>query len=293
MPRIRTVKPEFWRSPDIMELDDFQQLLYIGLWNFTDDEGRGAYSPMALAADIFLRKYADDPKGVTADIETAFKAYAKRDMVTVYRVEGRDYYQINHWADHQKINRPQKSKIPPLDQAEQIIHGGFTECSVNAHGTINDDSRSAHGGIMEDSLWERKGREGKDTESVNTHGTITERSLKANAPTPPTNYDNLDALADAHAQDTNHPVAPGVYGTPQEPRCQRHIGNPNPPACGGCAKARRWFEQQQAQANAEAEAKRAEERRRADNCPYCEGGWRKGTNPAEKCTHQPPKEHAA
>ena len=120
-----------------------------------------------------------------------------------------------------------------------------------------------------------------------------EDSLKPNAPTPPTNYDNLDALADAHAQDTNHPVAPGVYGTPQEPRCQRHIGNPNPPACGGCAKARRWFEQQQAQANAEAEAKRAEERRRADNCPYCEGGWRKGTNPAEKCNHQPPKEHAA
>lgn len=146
---------------------------------------------------------------------------------------------------------------------------------------------------MEDSLWERKGREGKDTESVTTHGTITEPSLNAGNDTPSTNYDNLDALADAHAQEINTPVAPGVYGTPNEPRCQRHVGNPNPPPCGGCAKARHWFEKQQAQANAEAEAKRAEERRRADNCPYCEGGWRKGTNPAEKCNHQPPKEHAA
>ena len=286
MPRIRTVKPEFWRSPDIMELDDFQQLLYIGLWNFTDDEGRGTYNPMALAADIFLRKYADDPKGVTADIENAFKAYAKRDMVTVYRVEGRDYYQINHWADHQKINRPQKSKIPPLDQAEQVIHGAFTEQSVNDHG-----------GIMEDSLWERKGREGKErgeegTESVNTHGTFTEPSLNASNETPSPNYDNLDALANAHAQEINTPVAPGVYGTPDEPRCQRHVSNPNPPPCGGCAKARQWFEKQQTEAKAEAERQRAEERARADACPYCEGGWRKGTNPAQKCDHQP-KEHAA
>lgn len=273
MPRIRTVKPEFWRSPDVIELDDFQQLLYIGLWNFTDDEGRGAYNPTAIAADIFLRKYALDPRGVTHDIEEAFKAYAERDMVTVYRVRGRDYYQINNWHSHQKINRPHKSKIPPLDQAEHIIHGAFTEHSVNDHGGISEGSLRDHGAFTDRSL-----REGKGSDSVNDHGGISESAEQGDNPAP--FFDSVDALADAHAQAQTGEA----YGTIDDPRCAKHKDLDTAPPCWECKTAGDTLT---------ARAKDAKQQRLTAirECPLCDDNGMYDTGAGlTRCNHQPPKE---
>ncbi len=40
MARIRTTKPEFWSSAQIIELSRDARLLFIGMWNFCDDNGR-------------------------------------------------------------------------------------------------------------------------------------------------------------------------------------------------------------------------------------------------------------
>lgn len=145
MARIRTIKPEFWRSPDIMALSYFQRLLFIGLWNLADDYGRGHYDPSAIAADLFLTEYSLNPHGVLTDVSCAFAEYEKRDMVTVYHVKNRDYFQIENWSSHQKPNRASKPKIPALDQAEYIIHGGLTEGSVKAHGGLTEGSLPEQG----------------------------------------------------------------------------------------------------------------------------------------------------
>lgn len=276
MPRIRTVKPEFWRSPDVLELTDFQQLLYIGLWNFTDDEGRGVYNPTAIAADIFLRKYALDPRGVTDDIEEAFKAYAERDMVTVYQVRGRDYYQINNWHDHQKINRPRKSKIPPPDQAEQIIHGAFTEHSVKDHGGISDGSVTDHGAFTDRSL-----REGKGSGSVSDHGAFTEhsvnRELTGKEPSTP-EPKSLDDLAARYADAQDHTDA---YGTIDDPRCAKHKDLDRAPACWDCKKAGDILKARQEDAAA---ARRAA----IDSCTMCDDrGLREVPGGLARCHHQP------
>jgi hypothetical protein len=39
MARIRTVKPEFWTSEQVMELSPLARLAFIGMWNFCDDAG--------------------------------------------------------------------------------------------------------------------------------------------------------------------------------------------------------------------------------------------------------------
>ena len=220
MPRIRTVKPEFWRSPDIMELTLFQRLLYIGLFNFSDDDGRGQYNPTGIAADIFIREYATSPREVIGEIEAAFQAYQDHEMVTLYRVGGRNYYQINNWNSHQKINRRTPSRIPPPEQRQQPTHGGITEGSLSPHGGLTEGSLSPHGGITEgslsphgglteDSLREGKGKEGK--------GELTEdsvnRELTETEPDPPPQ--TLDELSARYAAEEK---APGIYGTPQEPR---------------------------------------------------------------------------
>ena len=53
MGRIRTIKPEFWTSEQIMECSPNARLLFIGIWNFCDDAGIHPASPKTLKAEIF------------------------------------------------------------------------------------------------------------------------------------------------------------------------------------------------------------------------------------------------
>ncbi len=61
MARIRTIKPEFWTSEQVMECAPLARLLFIGLWNFCDDAGRMALSPKRIKAQILP---SDDVHGV-------------------------------------------------------------------------------------------------------------------------------------------------------------------------------------------------------------------------------------
>jgi hypothetical protein len=53
MARIRTVKPEFFTSEDIISLSPFARLLYIGMWCEADREGRFAWKPNTLKLRYF------------------------------------------------------------------------------------------------------------------------------------------------------------------------------------------------------------------------------------------------
>jgi hypothetical protein len=57
--RIRSIKPEFWRSADTAALDMFTRLLFIGLWNYVDDKGVGDDDVSLIRSDLFPR----DPLG--------------------------------------------------------------------------------------------------------------------------------------------------------------------------------------------------------------------------------------
>ena len=41
MPRIRSIKPEFWDSPSTASASLRVRLLFIAMWNWADDHGRG------------------------------------------------------------------------------------------------------------------------------------------------------------------------------------------------------------------------------------------------------------
>lgn len=53
MARMRTIKPEFWVDDKIVELSILAKLLYIGLWNFADDDGYMEASPRRIKRQIF------------------------------------------------------------------------------------------------------------------------------------------------------------------------------------------------------------------------------------------------
>lgn len=143
MPRIRTIKPEFWQDFRLtQQLTRDQRLFYIALWNESDDEGRFQAHPQRLKGAIF--PYDDDIHG--GFIEDSLRTLAECGKVVLYDVSGEPYAQLVHFADHQKINRPTPSRIPP---------------PPNDLPDFTDDSLSDHGRDTESSPPERKGKERK------------------------------------------------------------------------------------------------------------------------------------
>ena len=53
MPRMRTIKPEFWDSPSTAKADLAVRLTYIAMWNWADDSGRGTANLKELEAFCF------------------------------------------------------------------------------------------------------------------------------------------------------------------------------------------------------------------------------------------------
>lgn len=143
MPRIRTIKPEFFSSPDVEGMSPWARLLYIAMWNFADDAGRGSALPRELAGFAFPRDNFD-----SADIRRVLGEVRRGFGVTFYKVNGRPYYCIPTWSKHQKIDKRSTPKYPapgdgqeydpeagargdtPVDQPEHDSSAGSTEDSA-------------------------------------------------------------------------------------------------------------------------------------------------------------------
>ena len=130
MARIRTIKPDFWKDYRMAEeLTRDQRLLYIALWNEADDEGRFLAHPRRLLGAIF--PYDRDIH--ESFIEDSLNVFARTGRLVLYTVEGEPYAQLTKFADHQRINRPQPSRIPPPPTTcdnSLIVHGTISEPSV-------------------------------------------------------------------------------------------------------------------------------------------------------------------
>src|SRR5689334_20392246 len=120
MARIRTVKPEFWGHPKICRCSRDARLLFVGLLNESDDEGRQLASPRAIAGAVF----PNDGDVTTKMVDRWLDELEAAGLVTRYDVDGVKYLVILGFNQHQKINRPSKSRLPrPPDSVN--IHGGL------------------------------------------------------------------------------------------------------------------------------------------------------------------------
>lgn len=120
MSRIRSIKPEFWSSEQVMECSPTTRLLFIGLWNFCDDAGRHPRAPKQIKALVFP---GDD---FTADaVSRMLDELSSNGLIVCYTIGDKDYFQITGWQ-HQKIDRPQPAKYPgiPDDHSSNVRDGG-------------------------------------------------------------------------------------------------------------------------------------------------------------------------
>lgn len=126
MPRIRTVKPSFFRHEELFEAEKSSGLplrvAYIGLWTCCDRKGRFEWKPRQLKLDILPWD--------ELDFEAVLMALESAKFIESYEVDGRKYGWVLRFEEHQVINkREAMSALPPPVQthARTCVHSGEKE----------------------------------------------------------------------------------------------------------------------------------------------------------------------
>lgn len=110
MARIRTIKPEFFTSEDIVSLSPLARLLYVATWCEADKEGRMAWKPMTFKLRYF--------PGDNCDIKALCQELVDAKLVVLYG-DGLAY--IPKFGAHQHINpRESASQLPEPDASPRV-----------------------------------------------------------------------------------------------------------------------------------------------------------------------------
>jgi len=118
--RIRSIKPQFWTSSQVLECSTNARLLFLGLWNFCDDEGRHVFSAKQIKAEVFP---ADD--FTQKDILGMLDELSSNELIVRYVVDEKEYFYVSGWH-HQRIDRPQPARCPaPIDDNSTNDQGTF------------------------------------------------------------------------------------------------------------------------------------------------------------------------
>lgn len=142
MARIRTIKPEFFTSADIVSMSPLARLFYASLWCESDREGRLKWDVRTLKIRYFP---ADN-----CDINAMADELIEAGLIEIYQVDGKKYAQIPTFLDHQIINnREADSSLPSKQDAE--IDAPFTRESCVQGERKEGKERKGR---------ERKGKEG-------------------------------------------------------------------------------------------------------------------------------------
>jgi hypothetical protein len=203
MARIRTIKPEFPQSESMGRVSREARLCFILVWTICDDSGRARASSRMLAS--LLYPYDEDAgkriDGWLAELE-------RENCIVRYEAEGNTYLEVRNWLNHQRIDKPSASKIPPFEESSRILAN-----------------------VRESSCEEGKGREGKGRErklaAVFIPSNVTGLDLTAWADwiayrqslskplkeqSLPAAAAELAALGDRQAASVRHSIASGYRG---------------------------------------------------------------------------------
>jgi len=200
MARIRSIKPEFWTSEQVMDLSPNARLMFIGLWNFCDDAGIHPASTKRLKAEIYP---ADDVR--SEDVRRMIDECINVGLLSEYEVDGEAFWIVTGWH-HQKIDQP-SFKYPHPDGS--VPDGPAKRRQSNKNQAKSDQSAKV---FAERSPPEGKGEEGKG------------RERKELTPTPKPSSERLplELTGDEDATSQRDPLQPILDAYHQLlPKCER------------------------------------------------------------------------
>lgn len=108
MPRIRTIKPEFFSHEDLSSKSAHARLLAIGLLTLADCKGRLRWVPMQVHAQVF-------PWEASVNIEVLLEELIDCEYLLHYEIDGKRYVEVVNFLKHQRLSGKEagyESKIP-------------------------------------------------------------------------------------------------------------------------------------------------------------------------------------
>lgn len=150
MSRIRTIKPDFWSSEQVISCSLNARLLFIGMWNFCDDNGIHPASYMRLKAEIFPCDNFD-----TDEIKQYIDELIKNNLLHEYTVNDKTYWIVTGWKNHQKIDK--KTDRHPMPRSN---FSNLADYSAIPNGDLVENTKTSLRVVADSSPPEGKGKEG-------------------------------------------------------------------------------------------------------------------------------------
>lgn len=122
MPRIRTIKPEYWSDEKLSACDTITRLVFLGLISQADDAGRLVDNVKLIDGALFPA--TDDSSRESIEILARLSR-----IVRYTSSSGQPIIQILNWARHQKVDHPNRHTLPaPTKEqlAEAVKAAGVT-----------------------------------------------------------------------------------------------------------------------------------------------------------------------
>jgi hypothetical protein len=136
--RIRSIKPEFWRSRHVALLPWDLRLLFIGLWSYVDDNGVGLDDAWQIQSDVF--PVEGDPVEARERVSRGLDALSRvvhesssAPLIVRYEANGRRYLAITGWQ-HQRIDRPSKARYPA--PSEEDLTRANAESAIDSRESV-------------------------------------------------------------------------------------------------------------------------------------------------------------
>ena len=202
MPRIRTVKPEFFDDEKLGTVSRDARLIFIGLLIFADDYGVVKGNSRWLKARIF--PYDDIPLEM---FEGWLLELTDLGIIAPFTASEETYLYIRNFTKHQVIDRPSKSRNPEPPQ-------DILEAKASPRRSLADDSTSPRR-ILADGKGREREREREEEKEVRSAPSSPREpepaavELDANPPT-------ADASADLRDAPETPPAEPSQDSQPEE-----------------------------------------------------------------------------
>ena len=132
MARNRMIKPEFFSDKKIAQLPFEARLLFIGLWNFSDDCGVHPKNYRTILGEIFPNDEYIKEKKVKSWVDSLIKLK----MLNEIEYNSETFLKISNWHKHQKVPNPSEKQWIP----DNIIDGVITEKLETNETLIRENS---------------------------------------------------------------------------------------------------------------------------------------------------------
>ncbi|MGW4129475.1 hypothetical protein [Amycolatopsis japonica] len=113
--RIRSTKPEFWRSARIASVSWDARLVLKGLESYVDDNGVGRDDIALIVGDLFQRDLVREASRTLARVSEAISELCEAGLVWRYEHDGTQLLFLAFWDQVQRVDKPNAGRFPRPD----------------------------------------------------------------------------------------------------------------------------------------------------------------------------------